>query len=55
MKVTGVLLFQGFLGPHLQHVEAPWPGINPSRSRDNARSLTHCATKELENNYFNNI
>ena len=33
----------------LQHVEIPTPlrQPNPSRCGDNARSLTHCATKEL--------
>ena len=47
-----VFLFFCFLwgGVHLQHMEVPGQGLNPCHScdlsyhRNNARSLTHCAT-----------
>ena len=44
--------------PHLQHVEGPGPEIEPvsqqqpSRCSDNARSLTCCATRELQKHGF---
>ena len=40
--------------PHLQHVEVQGQGMKPSHSSsprhsgDNAESLTHCATRELQ-------
>ena len=48
-------LLISFFWPLLWHAEVPGPGIKPelqqqpeSQSRDNARSLTHCTTRELQ-------